>query len=60
MIKSINNANVSQNGIIELSDKALQEQAILNSSIVKNTLNIYRSSGEKYIFSQLGNGYFSY
>ena len=59
MIKSINNANVSKNGIFELSDKALQEQAILNSSIVKNTLNIYRSSGEKYIYSQLGNGYFS-
>jgi len=60
MIKSINNANVSKNGIFELSDKALQEQAILNSSIVKNTLNLYRSNGEKYIYSQLGNGYFSY
>ena len=59
MIKSINNVSVSKNGVFEMSDKSLQDQSKLNSIIIKNSLNIYRSNGEKYISNQLGNGYFS-
>ena len=59
MIKSINNVNTSQNVVLDLSDKAVKDQAKLNSVIVKNKLNLYRFNGEKSIASSLGNSYFS-
>ena len=59
MIKSINNVNTSQNVVLDLSDKAVKDQAKLNSVIVKNKLNLYRFNGEKSIASILGNSYFS-
>ena len=59
MIKSLNNINVSQNIVFDLSDKAVNDQAKLNSLIVKNKLNLYRFNGEKSIASSLGKSYFS-
>jgi conjugal transfer/entry exclusion protein len=59
MIKSINNATTSKNGILELSDKALKDQVELNSAMIKNSLNYYRFNGEKTMATKLGSNYFA-